>query len=103
MPSLLFAAGAALALFPLQDPAPEAPPKAQHPPVSALVVPLYLGEAPPPVRSVRLIHIAYAGAEGVPHDVMRTREEARELAQHVVTLLRAGESFDELSREYSAA
>ena len=103
MPSLLLAA---LWLGALQEPAPQAPlePKAAPAlPASALVVPLYLGEAPPPVRSVRLIHLAFAGAEGVPRDVTRTREETLELAQHVITLLRAGEGWDDLCREYSAA
>lgn len=104
MPSLLLAAGAALALLRLQDPAPEAPPAAPAAPLaSALIVPLYLDEAPPPVRSLRLIHLAYAGSEGAPHDVTRTREETLELAQHLITLLRAGGSFEDLCREYSAA
>jgi len=104
MPSLLLAA---LALLPLQDPAPgaapHAPPAAPPPRASALVVPLYLDESPPPVRSLRLIHLVYAGAQGAERSVTRTQAEAQELAQHLVVLLRAGESFDDLAREYSAA
>jgi len=104
MPSPLLAVLALLSLLSLQDAPPEAAPQPPAPPpVSALVAPLYLGESPPPVRSLRLIHLVYAGAEGAARDVTRTHEEALELAQHIALLLRSGESFDELAREYSGA
>ncbi|MBK7874351.1 MAG: peptidylprolyl isomerase [Planctomycetes bacterium] len=61
--------------------------------VSTLLHPLYLGEAPPELRSVRHVLIAHQGAEHAPPGVARTREAALERANGLVPRLRAGADF----------
>lgn len=82
--------------------APQGPPSAAGG-SSAFVAPLYLDEAPPPVRSALNIQLVYEGLPGVPRDVVRSREATLELAHHIVVLLRSGEDFVKLAGEYSAA
>lgn len=104
MPSLLLALSAVLACQAAGAPAPaqapaEAPPA---PKMSAFVSPLYLGETPPPVRSLSVIHLVHAEVPNAERAVTRSHAETLELATHIVTLLRSGEDFQALAREYSA-
>ena len=70
---------------------------------SAFTLPLYLQDLPPEIRSARVIHLVHKDVPGVARNVTRSREEALELAQHITALLGAGEDFEKLCREYSAA
>lgn len=84
-----------------EDP-PAAPPDAAAP-VSALVGKLHLGDEPPELRTLATIWLPYAGAEGVPTTVRRTREEALGIAQGLVADLRAGGDWFAASERWSAA
>lgn len=71
------------------------------PPRSLITRPLYLEDTPPECRSVRHVHLSYAGAEGAPARVQRTREEAQALARSLVVRLRTGADFVELGERFS--
>lgn len=70
---------------------------------SLLARPLYLAEAPPELRSVRHVLLAYAGARNAPAGTARTREQAEELGTELVRRAHAGEDFGQLVRGYSQA
>jgi len=69
---------------------------------SIFLTPMYHDELPPPVRTLRAIQINWKGLEMATADVTLTRDEAWQLALEVVARLRAGISFDELSRNHSS-
>lgn len=69
---------------------------------SIFLMPMYHGDAPPPVRTLRAIQISWRAAEGATADAVATRDEAYALAREVVVRLKAGVSFDELSRNHSS-
>jgi parvulin-like peptidyl-prolyl isomerase len=107
MPNLLLLLALAV-LVPLQDPAEPPEPgdtasRSVAPLASALVAPLYLDAEPPPLRSLRIIHLVHAGVPDVERGVTRTQAETLELAQHLALLVRSGESFATLAAEYSSA
>ncbi len=70
---------------------------------SVLHGPLFLGEAPPELRTLGAIWIPHAGVEGVPDVVQRDREGALEIAHDVIRRLRDGEDWYRLANEYSAS
>lgn len=64
---------------------------------------LFLGDEPPPTRSVRHIQLVHTEALGAARNVGRTREEALELAASLRRALVEGADFDQLARAYSSA
>jgi len=111
--SLLAACLLGAGLVSAQDPGQEAgrdsgsagpqQPEAPQVPISAFAAPLYLGELPPEVRSLRLIQLIHADVPKAARNVTRTHEETLALGDHIRAMLDLGKGFDELSREYSAA
>lgn len=96
---------------PVQDPVPQAGPRepAADPepgqpaaPRSVFVMPLALGDEPPPLRSLRNIRLVHAEMEGVSRNVTRTRAETAELAAEIAAGIREGTSFEALARRWSA-
>jgi len=69
---------------------------------SALIGPLYLGESPPPTRTLALIWIADENSEGNSRVEGRSREQALELATQIRKQLREGADWYELSIAHSA-
>jgi parvulin-like peptidyl-prolyl isomerase len=101
-PALLaVAAPAAAAQQPDSAPAP-APAPVPRGLRSIFLTPMYHDELPPPVRTLRAIQINWKGSEMATADVTRTREEAWQLTLELIARLRAGVSFDELSRNHSS-
>lgn len=70
---------------------------------SLLVRPMYLGDAPPQLRSARALLVAYDGARNAAPGVKRTRAQAEELAGELARRAQAGEDFAALVREHSEA
>lgn len=70
---------------------------------SLLVRPMYLGDAPPQLRSARALLVAWEGARNAPPGARRTRAEAEELAHDYARRAQAGEDFAALVREHSEA
>ena len=68
---------------------------------SGLVAPLYLGEEVPETRALRAILVLHRDMPGVPHTVVRSREEAIELSRDLTERLRAGAEFGPLALELS--
>jgi parvulin-like peptidyl-prolyl isomerase len=90
-----------------QEPAPAAAPASSPAPTPAglrsiFLAPMYHGDAPPQVRTLRGIQVSWKGAEAATADVDLTRDAAYELAREVVVRLEAGVDFDELSRNHSS-
>ena len=69
---------------------------------SALIGPLYLGESPPPVRTLALIWIADEKTEGSSRVDGRNREQALELATEIREQLRSGADWYQVSNTHSA-
>ena len=69
---------------------------------SALIGPLYLGETPPPLRTLALIWIADDQTVGTPRVEGRSREQALQLAAEIREQLGAGADWYELSNAHSA-
>lgn len=90
---LLFAQGEAPASAPAQVPAGLR---------SIFLTPMYHGDLPPPVRTLRAIQVAWKGAESATADVVMSRDDAYALAREVALRLKAGVSFEELSRNHSS-
>ena len=69
---------------------------------SILSAPLYLGEAPPEVRSLRHVHLPYAGIPGARRDAP-TREAAEVTLREALAELAGGADFADVARRYSRA
>lgn len=80
---------------------PAAPQAADGAPRSPLTAPLYLGEAPPDCRSLRVLRLDHV-ADDAPDRGGRTRAQALELARNVVRLARAGADLGELVRQHGS-
>ena len=86
---------------PDEDPAPDAMSEVESPLRSSFVEPLYLGDAPPPARSVRNVHVAWQGVPGIFPAPVLTKDEARAQAEHVAARAQAGEPLESLAPRYS--
>lgn len=72
-------------------------------PSSALLSPLFLGEEPPPLRTLGAIWMPHADVEGIPESVSRSREQVLSDARALIESLRAGGDWEEHAARYSAA
>jgi parvulin-like peptidyl-prolyl isomerase len=100
---------AAALLAPLAGPALQDEPAAAHEPdpaeLSYLVLPLYLGEEPPPTRALRHVHVVHVDAE-IGYEVAaaaRKPEEARARAEQARERLEDGEPFGAVAEALSDA
>lgn len=88
------------------DAAQETRPESAPAPVPAglrsiFLAPMYHGDVPPEVRTLRAIQVSWKGAEAATNDIAMSRDEAYLLAREVRARLVAGVDFDELSRNHS--
>lgn len=70
-------------------------------PESSLVAPLVLDRERPELRAARAILVLHTGVPGVPHTIVRSKEEAAALAARLRERLLAGEPFAPLALEFS--